>query len=164
MDESKNEEKNLKENMGLIWYVAHKYEGLGVEKGELFQLAAIGYIKALRRFKKDRKCCISTYAIPLMRGEILKHIEKEEKIRKQKERYSRLQCPKIEEQDPIAELLDRVEMEQKLALLGQAEQKLISLRYWKHLTQKETGERMGLSQTQVCRMEKKVLGEMKKLW
>ena len=164
MDESKNEEKNLKENMGLIWYVAHKYEGLGVERGELFQLAAIGYIKALRRFNKDKKCCISTYAIPLMRGEILKHIEKEEKIRRQTERYSRLQCPQTEEQDPMAELLDRMEIEQKLSLLGQAEQTLIGLRYGKHFTQKETGERMGLSQTQVCRMEKKVLGEMKKLW
>ena len=60
----------LTENNGLIWSVARRYYGRGVEPDDLYQLACVGFIKAVRGFDPQRGYAFSTYAVPKIAGEI----------------------------------------------------------------------------------------------
>ena len=60
----------LEENTGLIWAVAKRYFGRGVEPDDLFQLGSIGFLKAVSGFDPDFGTQFSTYAVPKIAGEI----------------------------------------------------------------------------------------------
>ncbi len=63
-------EKIVEENIGLIYMVANKFKNRSTEKEDLFQLAAIGLLKAMNNFNPSLGLQFSTYAVPLMMGEI----------------------------------------------------------------------------------------------
>lgn len=58
------------ENFGLVHSAARRFRGRGAEYDDLCQIGAIGLIKAAKRFDKSRGLCFSTYAVPLIMGEI----------------------------------------------------------------------------------------------
>lgn len=60
----------LEENSGLVWSVARRYYGRGVEPDDLYQLGCLGFIKAVRNFDPEYGCQFSTYAVPKIAGEI----------------------------------------------------------------------------------------------
>ena len=60
----------LEENNGLVWSVARRYYGRGVEPDDLYQLGCLGFIKAVRGFDPAFGCQFSTYAVPKIAGEI----------------------------------------------------------------------------------------------
>ena len=60
----------IEENSGLIWSIARRYYGRGVEPDDLYQLACVGFIKAVRGFDADLGNEFSTYAVPKIAGEI----------------------------------------------------------------------------------------------
>ena len=60
----------VRENTGLIWAVARRYFGRGVEPDDLFQLGSLGFLKAVRDFNEDYGTQFSTYAVPKIAGEI----------------------------------------------------------------------------------------------
>lgn len=60
----------LTENTGLIWSVARRYFGRGVEPDDLYQLASLGFLKAVRGFDDGYGTQFSTYAVPKIAGEI----------------------------------------------------------------------------------------------
>lgn len=63
-------ERLLVENSKLIWSVARRYFGRGIENDDLYQLGSIGFIKAVRGFSKEFETQFSTYAVPKIAGEI----------------------------------------------------------------------------------------------
>lgn len=63
-------ERVLEENSGLIWAVARRYFGRGVEPEDLYQLGCLGFLKAVRGFDLDYGTQFSTYAVPKIAGEI----------------------------------------------------------------------------------------------
>ena len=63
-------EKLLLENSGLIWSVARRYYGRGVESEDLYQLGCLGFLKAVRGFDPEYGTQFSTYAVPKIAGEI----------------------------------------------------------------------------------------------
>ncbi len=63
-------ERLLLDNSGLIWSVARRYYGRGVENEDLFQLGCLGFLKAVRGFDPDYGTQFSTYAVPKIAGEI----------------------------------------------------------------------------------------------
>ena len=63
-------ERMLLENRGLIWSVALRYRGRGVELDDLYQLGCLGFLKAVRGFDPDYGTRFSTYAVPKIAGEI----------------------------------------------------------------------------------------------
>lgn len=63
-------EKLLEENVGLIWSVARRYYGRGVEADDLYQLGCLGFLKAVRGFDVSYGTQFSTYAVPKIAGEI----------------------------------------------------------------------------------------------
>lgn len=63
-----------KENAPLIRSVASRFRGRGTEDEDLFQLGAIGFIKAVRAFDLSRGLALSTYAVPMIMGEVRRHL------------------------------------------------------------------------------------------
>lgn len=68
------EEELVQENLPLCRAIAKRYLHCGLEEEDLLQLAALGLLKALRRFDTERGLCFSTYAVPLIAGEIKCHL------------------------------------------------------------------------------------------
>ena len=63
-------EKIVVENSGLVWSVVQRYQGLGAEREDLYQLGCLGLLKAIQGFDFDYGVCFSTYAVPKIAGEI----------------------------------------------------------------------------------------------
>lgn len=63
-------EQVLRENTGLIWSIVRRYYGRGVDPDDLYQLACLGFLKAVRGYDPDFGTQFSTYAVPKIAGEI----------------------------------------------------------------------------------------------
>lgn len=63
-------ERLTAENTGLIWSAVKKFSGRGTDKEDLFQIGAIGLIKAINKFDTSFNVEFSTYAVPMIMGEI----------------------------------------------------------------------------------------------
>ena len=60
----------MEENVGLIWCVAKRFFGRGAEAEDLFQIGSIGLLKAIDKFDLNYQVKLSTYAVPMISGEI----------------------------------------------------------------------------------------------
>lgn len=209
-------ESIIEENMGLVRSIAVKFRDRGTEYDDLVQIGTIGMIKAVRSFSFERKTAFSTYAVPLIMGEIKRHLRDDGPI-KISRIYKKLSMelgrarsriltdegrePTIAELaelcgisvedaavaletiNPISSLSETFGEDEKLTLesqlasgdceierlndkiaLGQAisklpkdSQKIISLRYFRNMTQQQVANVLGLSQVKVSREEKKIL-------
>ena len=63
-------EKLVKENMGLVWSIVRRFAGRGTDSEDLFQIGAMGLIKAIDKFDTSYEVKFSTYAVPMIAGEI----------------------------------------------------------------------------------------------
>ena len=70
-------EKLLEVNKGLIQSIALRFRERGVDFEDLMQIGTIGMLKAIRSFDLDRGTTFSTYAVPLIFGEIRRHMRDE---------------------------------------------------------------------------------------
>lgn len=216
----KNEEREalIGENYGLVHSCANKFRGRGVEYEDLFQAGCVGLIKAADNFDKERGFAFSTYAVPVILGEIRRIFRDGGAVkvgRSLKERSR--QAMKIKDElaltlsrEPtVSELAEKLgvdvataselitvslptisltscdddgkenqldipteapeaEITEKMALravvnaLEEKDRKLIELRYFKGMTQVSTAKELGMSQVQVSRREKVILGIMRK--
>ena len=74
-------EKLVEDNSGLIWSIVKKFTGRGIEAEDLFQLGAIGLIKCIRKFDLSYNVKLSTYAVPMIMGEIKRFLRDDGKIK-----------------------------------------------------------------------------------
>ncbi len=209
------EEALLRENMPLVAAIARRYQNCGLSKEDMLQLGSIGLLQALRRFDPDRGLCFSTYAVPLIAGEIRRFLRddgmvkfsreakslalKIERVRREQgdltvEELSRrleasvediaaalasregalsLDAPTDEDGGDLQaflgsadanterDALRRTELRELFALLTERERQVLFLRYFRDQTQSEVGRRLGLSQVQISRIEKKALLRMR---
>ena len=99
----KAQEILVEENTGLIWSVVNRFQGRGYDKEDLFQIGSIGLLKCIDNFDLERKVKFSTYAVPLIMGEIKRFLrddglvkvsrslkEASYKIKREKEHYEKL--------------------------------------------------------------------------
>lgn len=68
--DKKAKEKIVSDNEGLVWSIARRFMGRGYDLDEIFQIGCIGLLKAIDRFDSDYQVQFSTYAVPLISGEI----------------------------------------------------------------------------------------------
>lgn len=93
----------VEENSGLIWSVVKRFQGRGYDKEDLYQIGSIGLLKCIENFDFDRNVKFSTYAVPLIMGEIKRFLrddgivkisrslkEASYKIKREKELYEKL--------------------------------------------------------------------------
>ena len=67
-------ERLVERNMGLVKSIALRFRGRGTEYEDLVQIGTVGMLKAIRSFDADKGCVFSTYAVPLITGEIRRHL------------------------------------------------------------------------------------------
>ena len=63
-------DKLVEDNLGLVWNIVKRYTGRGYDAEDLFQIGSIGLIKAIDKFNTDYEVKLSTYAVPMISGEI----------------------------------------------------------------------------------------------
>ena len=64
----------VEQNMGLVWSIVRRFSGRGTENEDLFQIGTIGLIKAVDKFDCSYEVCFSTYAVPMITGEIKRYL------------------------------------------------------------------------------------------
>lgn len=208
------------ENSGLIWSVARRFFGRGVDPDDLYQLGCIGFIKAIEGFDESYGTKFSTYAVPKIGGEIRRFLRDDGPIkvsRNVKElaflvRNSRERLSQELERDPsimevsqdlgisieeiasaeIAveapdslhresgeegftlesaigtdgmedKIIESVALREAIMALPERERIIILLRFFKGFTQDRTAQRLGVSQVQISRMEKKAIEKLRQL-
>ncbi len=220
------------ENMGLVYSVSRRFIGRGCELEDINQIGTIGLIKAIDKFDDSFDVRFSTYAVPMIAGEIKRFLRDDGMLkvsRSIKENGYRIKrasdelvskngreatveelaaatelsvedvvmaldagtdvesiyrtvyqgdgseiylVDKITSADNVSssegslpqqeKMLDMIMLRQLLEELDEMERKLISLRYFKEMTQSAVANELGISQVQVSRLEKKILQKLRK--
>ena len=171
----------IEHNLRLVVFIARRFENTGVNLEDLISIGTIGLIKAIGTYRRDKNIKLATYASRCIENEILMYIRK---ISSQKAEVS-LDEPINMDYDGNELLLSdilgtdenivtgRLEDAVDLQLLRQAlkelpirEQEIVWMRYGlegrKEMTQKEVAQKMGISQSYISRLEKKIMGKLKK--
>lgn len=167
-------------NTGLAYHVAHKFKSTGIEIEELAQVGMIGLIKAARTFKPEKQVKFSSYAARCITNEILMYLRGYKKHIHQ----TSLDAPVgsadgVDREIYLSDVLGTdpdavsrtVEMQEDTALLHNLikkldprSQEILKLRYGLNgreaLTQREVSRRLGITQSYVCRIEKKIIARL----
>ncbi len=168
-------------NLRLVVYIARKFDNTGVDLDDLISVGTIGLIKAVNTFKNDKNIKLATYASRCIENEILMHLRK---ISKQKSDISldeplnvdyegnKLLLSDILGTDPEIVCKNSEEKEERKILkeaidkLSFREKQIMNMRYGldgeDELTQKEVADMLGISQSYISRLEKKIVLRLKK--
>ncbi|MGL4819336.1 MAG: RNA polymerase sporulation sigma factor SigF [Bacilli bacterium] len=212
----------VESNVRLVWSVVQRFMNRGYEADDLFQIGCIGLVKAVDKFDLSYEVKFSTYAVPMIIGEIQRFLRDDgslkvsrsvkelgHKVRRAREELSKEsgRAPSVNEiadylgvsaedviasqeairqpssihetvfendGDPIT-LLDQIAdknegswfesiaVHEAIRQLDERERLIVYLRYFKDQTQTEVANRLGISQVQVSRLEKKILEQLKTL-
>ena len=211
------------ENMGLVWSVVRRFSGRKAETEDLFQIGSIGLLKAIDKFDTQYEVCFSTYAVPMIMGEIRRYLRDDGMIRvsrslketavqmyRAREKLERQlgRDPTLAEiaadlsvdveelamvmeastdvesleqviyrgegqeltlmdrledgRDRQKEAMDRLLIQQLTENLSGQEKHLLYMRYGQEMTQSYIAAKLGISQVQVSRMEKRILQKIRK--
>ncbi len=173
-------DKLIEHNLRLVVFLAKKYENTKVDLEDLVSIGTIGLIKGIKTFSMDKNIKLATYASRCIDNEILMYLRKNKKIRTEvsfDESLSfdsdgnELHLEDILGTDPdivtrgIEEDSDRKLMMNEIRKLDPRERDIIILRYGllghKEMTQKDVADLLGISQSYISRIEKKVIRRLK---
>lgn len=171
----------IERNLRLVVYISRRFENTGVNLEDLISIGTIGLIKAISTYRLDKNIKLATYASRCIENEILMYIRK---IAGQKAEVS-LDEPINTDYDgnelllsdvlgteedvilrPLEDDVDIKVLRQALIELPDREREIVAMRYglWgrKELTQKEVAEKLGISQSYISRLEKRIMLRLKK--
>lgn len=170
----------IEHNLRLVVYIAKKFENTGIYIEDLISIGSIGLIKSVMTFKADKNIKLATYASRCIENEILMFLRKNGKIRSEISFDEPLNIDWDGNELLLSDILGTEEnivmkdiesYEEKKILynavdrLSKREKRIISLRFGLYgqdeLTQKEVAELMGISQSYISRLEKKIIDKMK---
>ena len=171
----------VEHNLRLVVYIARRFENTGTHLEDLISIGTIGLIKAIGTYRMDKNIKLATYASRCIENEILMHIRK---ISNQKTEVSldepiNMDCDGNElllsdilgtDEDmimkPLEEDVDLCVLRQILRELPEREREIVLMRFGlegrKELTQKEVAQKMGISQSYISRLEKKIMLRLRK--
>ena len=171
----------IERNLRLVVFIAKKFENTGVNIEELISIGTVGLIKAIETYQPEKNIKLATYASRCIENEILMFIRKNANARREisfDEPLSvdwdgnELLLSDILGSDPDVVSKDLEEAEEKTLLhraishLGDRERMIIELRYGltggDDLTQKEVADLLGISQSYISRLEKRIIRDLKK--
>ena len=171
----------IEHNLRLVVYIARRFENTGINLEDLISIGTIGLMKAIGTYRLDKKIKLATYASRCIENEILMYIRKtaNQKTEVSLDEPINMDCDGNElllsdilgtEEDmifrPLEEDADRAVLRQAIRLLSPREQEIVFLRYGlegrKELTQKEVAQEMGISQSYISRLEKRILLRLRK--
>ena len=173
-------DKLVEHNLRLVVYIAKKFESTGLELEDLISIGAIGLIKAVKTFNYEKNIKLATYASRCIENEILMHLRKTSKQKIEVSLEEPLKFDSdgnelllvdllFDENENVAKNLEKDADKQILLSaiekLGEREQEIMKLRFGlggkEELTQKEVADLLGISQSYISRIEKKILVKIK---
>ena len=171
----------VERNLRLVVYIAKKFENTGIAIEDLTSIGAIGLIKAVNTFDPIKKIKLATYASRCIENEILMFLRKNNKIRSEISFDEPLNVDWDGNElllsdvfgtdddmiyQSIEEEVDRSLLVTALSLLSGREKRIMELRFGLdngvEKTQKEVADMLGISQSYISRLEKKILRKLKK--
>ena len=171
----------VERNLRLVVYIARRFENTGINIEDLISIGTIGLMKAIGTYRLEKKIKLATYASRCIENEILMYIRKtanqkteislDEPINMDGEGNELLLSDILGTDEdtisrPLEEDVDKKVLRQALQTLPPREQEIVFLRFGlegrKELTQKEVAQTMGISQSYISRLEKRILQRLKK--
>ena len=170
----------IEHNLRLVVYIAKRFENTGVGIEDLVSIGTIGLIKAINTFKSDKNIKLATYASRCIENEILMYIRKnsgqrcevsiDEPLNVDWDGNELLLSDILGSDDDgitfeIERLEERAAIRRAVAALEEREREIIELRYGMRgepeLTQKEVADKLGISQSYISRLEKRIISRLK---
>ena len=171
----------IERNLRLVVFISRRFENTGVNLEDLISIGTIGLIKAVDTYRLDKNIKLATYASRCIENEILMHIRK---ISNQKTEVS-LDEPINMDYDgnelllsdilgtdedmigrPLEDAVDLYLLRKAVAQLPEREKKIVVMRFGldghQELTQKDVAELMGISQSYISRLEKRIMLKLRK--
>ena len=178
--DSKAKDILIEHNLRLVVFIAKKYESTGYDIEDLVSIGSIGLIKGINTYKIDKNIKLATYASRCIANEILMY------VRKNKNRKGEISLEDalnydaegnelhLEDilgtddntvTDEIINKFDKIKLKEEIKLLDERDKQIMIMRYGlfntKEYTQKEVADLLGISQSYISRIEKKVINELK---
>ena len=173
----------IEHNLRLVVYIAKKFDNTGVGVEDLISIGTIGLIKSINTFKPDKNIKLATYASRCIENEILMYLRRNNKTKLEVSIDEPLNVDWDGNELLLSDILGtdedviyrdiENEVERKLLLgaiskLSEREKKIINLRFGlgtrdgQEMTQKEVASLLGISQSYISRLEKKIIRRLKK--
>ena len=171
----------IERNLRLVVYIARKFENTGVYVEDLISVGTIGLIKAVNTFNPEKKIKLATYASRCIENEILMYLRRNSKVKAEISFYEPLNIDWDGNELLLSDILgtdnDTVynfiedEVDKQLLLmalksLNEREKEIVRLRFGLNgtmeKTQKEVADMLGISQSYISRLEKKIIRRLKK--
>ncbi len=174
-------DKLIVHNLRLVVYLARKFENTGVQTEDLISIGTIGLIKAVETFKSEKKIKLATYASRCIENEILMHLRRTTKLKLEVSFEEPLNVdwdgnellledilgtdPDVVSRD-MEDEAERNLLNRALAKLSDRERDIIDLRFGlrngEAQTQKQVADAMGISQSYISRLEKRIMKRLKR--
>ena len=181
-DESEHvRQKLIEHNLRLVVYIARKFENTGIPVEDLISIGTIGLIKAVNTFDNSKKIKLATYASRCIENEILMQLRRTSKMRYEVslDEPLKIDCDGNElllsdvmgtEEDTIYQHIEKdidySLLEIAMSRLSKRERSIVELRFGlqggEECTQKEVADMMGISQSYISRLEKKIIGRLQR--
>ncbi len=171
----------IRHNLRLVVYIARKFDGCGTGIEDLISIGTIGLIKGVNTYQSDRGIKLATYASRCIENEILMYLRKnashrgdlsiDEPLNTDWDGNELLLSDVLESGDgPIGQELERREDERTIHeavdALDEREREIIVMRYGlngqREMTQKEVADKLGISQSYISRLEKRIIARLRK--
>lgn len=179
--EEKHREKLIVHNLRLVVYIAKKFENTGSSVEDLISIGTIGLIKAVNTFSPEKNIKLATYASRCIENEILMHLRKttqlknevsiDEPLNTDWDGNELLLCDILGSEPDTVNINIEKELETKQLLnavsrLSEREATIMEMRFGlngqKEHTQKQVADMLGISQSYISRLEKKIIDRLKK--
>ncbi len=174
--------KLIERNLRLVVYIARKFENTGVNVEDLISIGSIGLIKAINTFKCDKNIKLATYATRCIENEILMYLRRNTKTKTEVSIDEPLNVDWEGNELLLSDILgtdvdiiyknleeetDRELLKRAIKKLDERERIIIELRYGIfsdgiEKTQKEVADMLGISQSYISRLEKRIINRLKK--
>ena len=171
----------IERNLRLVVYIARRFENTGINIEDLISIGTIGLIKAINTFRADKNIKLATYASRCIENEILMYLRKNSSQRTEVSFDEPLNTDWDGKElllsdvlgtegdvvmRPIEADVDRKLLRDAVAKLSGREQEIINMRFGlggrRELTQKEVADRLGISQSYISRLEKRIITRLRR--
>lgn len=182
-NDSDAKKRLIEHNLRLVVYIAKRFESSSVGIEDLISIGTIGLIKAINTFRADKQIKLATYASRCIENEILMHLRKNTGVKNELSLDEPLNIDYDGNELLLSDVLgtdndfvyksieeseDRKMILKAISSLNKRDRNIIELRYGinrngKELTQKEVADALGISQSYISRLEKKIIAHLKDL-
>ncbi len=173
--------KLIERNLRLVVYIAKRFDNTGVDTEDLISIGTIGLIKAVGSFKPDKNIKLATFASRCIENEILMHLRKTARTRAEVSLDEPLNVDfegnvlllsDILGTEPdsiykdVEQSAEKEMLRESFSRLPERERQIVEMRFGlggrEEMTQKEIAEMMGISQSYISRLEKKIVASLKR--